>query len=43
MRQEIIAAFDNERFFVYQAFKPSIAENALRRSIFGKGFNLERK
>lgn len=42
MRQEIIAAFDNEGIFVYQAFKPSIAENAVRRGTFGKGFNLER-
>lgn len=42
MQRQIIAAFDHEGIFVYQAFKPSIADEAVRRGTFGKGFNLER-
>ena len=42
MHRQILAAYDSEGIFVYQAFKPSIAEEALRKGTFGKGFNLER-
>jgi hypothetical protein len=42
MQRQILAAYDSEGIFVYQAFKPSIAEEALRKGTFGKGFNLER-
>lgn len=42
MQRQIIATFDNEGIFVYQAFKDSIADEALRKGTFGKGFNLER-
>jgi hypothetical protein len=38
----IIAAYDAEGIFVYQAFKPAIVDEALRQGTFGKGFNLER-
>jgi Domain of unknown function (DUF4291) len=38
----IIAEYDAEGLFVYQAFKSSIVEEALRQGTFGKGFNLER-
>jgi len=40
--KKIFANFDLEGIFVYQAFKPEIAEEALRLGTFGKGFNLER-
>jgi len=40
--KKIFASFDLEGIFVYQAFKPEIAEEALRLGTFGKGFNLER-
>jgi hypothetical protein len=40
--RSIIADYDDEGIFVYQAFKPGIVEEALRRGTFGKGFNLER-
>ncbi|WP_414621666.1 DUF4291 domain-containing protein [Calothrix sp. CCY 0018] len=42
MQRQILAAYDSEGIFVYQGFKPSIAEEALRKGTFGKGFNLER-
>lgn len=42
MLRQIFASFDTEGICVYQAFKPSIADEALRRGTFGKGFNLER-
>lgn len=42
MERQILAAFDNEGIFVYQAFKPSTAYEAVRQGTFGKGFNLER-
>jgi hypothetical protein len=42
MQRQILAAYDREGIFVYQAFKPSIAEEALRKGTFGKGFNLQR-
>lgn len=42
MPRKIFAAFDNEGIFVYQAFKASIADEAVRKQTFGKGFNLER-
>lgn len=40
--KKIFANFDLEGIFVYQAFKPEIADEALRLGTFGKGFNLER-
>ncbi|MEO1427633.1 MAG: DUF4291 domain-containing protein [Cyanobacteria bacterium J06633_8] len=42
MQRQILAAYDSEGIYVYQAFKPSIAEEALRKGTFGKGFNMER-
>ena len=42
MQRQILAAYDSEGIFVYQAFKPSIVEFALRKGTFGKGFNLDR-
>jgi hypothetical protein len=42
MQRQILADFDNEGIIVYQAFNPSIAEEAVRLGTFGKGFNLER-
>ena len=42
MQRQILAAYDSEGIFVYQAFKPSIAQAALSKGTFGKGFNLER-
>mgnify|MGYP001793209386 FL=1 len=42
MQRQILASYDSEGIFVYQAFKPSIAEEALRKGTFGIGFNLER-
>ena len=42
MQRQILAAYDIEGIYVYQAFKPSIAKEALVKGTFGKGFNLER-
>ena len=42
MQRQILANFDNEGIIVYQAFNPSIAEEAVRLGSFGKGFNLDR-
>ncbi|MBV6628115.1 MAG: DUF4291 domain-containing protein [Rivularia sp. (in: Bacteria)] len=42
MQRQILAAYDSEGIYVYQAFKPSIAQEALRKGTFGKGFNMER-
>jgi hypothetical protein len=42
MSREVRAAFDEGGVFVYQAFKPSIVEAALRRGTFAEGFNRER-
>ncbi|MCP2730724.1 DUF4291 domain-containing protein [Symplocastrum sp. BBK-W-15] len=41
MRQ-ILATFDKEGIIVYQAFKPSTAEEAVRLGTFGTGFSLDR-
>lgn len=41
-RREIRAAFDEEGIFVYQAFKPGIAEETLRIGSFGEEFKLSR-
>jgi hypothetical protein len=43
MDRQIIARFDNKGIFVYQAFKNSIADEALSKGTFGKGFNLNRR
>lgn len=42
MEKQIFADFDDQGIFVYQAFKPTIADEAVRQGTFGKGFNLER-
>lgn len=42
MSRQIFASFDPEGIFVYQAFKHSIADEALCLGTFGKGFNMER-
>ena len=40
--RSILADYDEDGIFVYQAFKPNIVEEALRQGTFGKGFNLDR-
>jgi len=42
MEHQIIAAFDNEGVFVYQAFNHHIADEALRQGTFGRQFKLTR-
>jgi len=42
MSRQIIAEFDKDGIFVYQAYKASTADEALRKGTFGKGFNLDR-
>jgi hypothetical protein len=42
MTRQVLAAFDDDGIFVYQAFKPEIVEAALRRGTFAEGFNLDR-
>ncbi len=42
MTAQILAAYDEQGVFVYQAFEPAIVEAALRRGTFDKGFNLDR-
>ena len=41
MQRQILASYDSEGIFVYQAFKPSITEEALRKGTYGNGINLE--
>jgi hypothetical protein len=41
-QRAVIADHDDEGVHVYQAFKPGIVEEAVRRGTFGKGFNLDR-
>jgi hypothetical protein len=38
----ILASYDGEGIWVYQAFKPSIVEAALRKGTFDRGFGLDR-
>ncbi len=40
--RKIFASYDEQGVWVYQAFKPSIVEAALRRGTFDKGFSLDR-
>ncbi|MGH7454484.1 MAG: DUF4291 domain-containing protein, partial [bacterium] len=40
--REIRAAFDEKGIFVYQAFKPGLAEEALKKGSFGEEFKLSR-
>jgi hypothetical protein len=42
MERQILANFDKEGIIVYQAFKPSTAEEAVRLGTFGTGFSLDR-
>lgn len=42
MKRQILANFDKEGIIVYQAFKPSTAEEAVRLGTFGTGFSLDR-
>ncbi len=39
---QIIAAFDEQGLFVYQAFKDVVVDAALEKGTFGRGFSLER-
>jgi hypothetical protein len=41
-QRAIIAEYDEEGLFVYQAFKPATVDEALRLGTFGKGFSFER-
>ena len=40
--KKILASYDDKGLYVYQAFKPSIANEAIIKGTFGKGFSLER-
>jgi len=40
--RHILAQFDSETIFVYQAYQPSIAKYALDHGYFGNGFSYER-
>lgn len=40
--RQILAQFDEQGIWVYQAFKPSIVRAALEKGTFGAGFSLER-
>ena len=40
--RQILAHYDDEGVFVYQAFKPTIVQHALEAGTFSKGFNMER-
>lgn len=40
--KKILAEYDDEGIFVYQAFKPSIVEAALEHGTFSKGFSMDR-
>src|ERR1700754_2703759 len=42
MTRHILAAYDAEGLFVYQAFKPSIVAAAVRHGTFAAGFSLDR-
>ncbi len=42
MERQILAEYDEEGIFVYQAFKPEIVEDAVAKGRFGKGFGIER-
>jgi len=42
LSRSIRAVFDDSTIRVYQAYKPSIAEEAVRLGTFGRGFKLER-
>ena len=42
MKKLVYAHYDEEGVFVYQAFRPKIVEEAVRKRTFGKGFGLER-
>src|SRR3954471_19398768 len=42
MSRAVLADYDDEGIFVYQAFKPSIVAAALRRGTFAEGFNRDR-
>lgn len=40
--RRIYAAYDDDGVFVYQAFKPSIVQAALKKGTFGAGFSMTR-
>ncbi len=42
MSRQVLASFDASGVCVYQAFRPGIAESALRQGTFADGFNLNR-
>jgi hypothetical protein len=42
MTRQILAAYDDEGVYVYQAFRPSIVEAAVKKGTFGKGFGMDR-
>jgi hypothetical protein len=42
MSRQILAAYDSDGIYVYQAFKPEIVQAALAKGTFGAGFGLER-
>jgi hypothetical protein len=42
MSRQVLAAFDEQGVFVYQAFRPTTVEAALAKGTFGAGFSLDR-
>ncbi|MGB0521777.1 MAG: DUF4291 family protein [Flammeovirgaceae bacterium] len=40
--KKVMAAFDEEGVYVYQAFKPKVVAIAVEKGTFGKGFGLDR-
>lgn len=40
--KRVIAAFDDDAVIVYQAFRPEIVHEAVKKGTFGKGFSLDR-
>jgi hypothetical protein len=42
LTKQILAAYDDEGIYVYQAFKPSTVATALEKGTFGAGFSMDR-
>lgn len=40
--KRVLAAFDDDGVVVYQAFRPEIVHEAIKKGTFGKGFGLDR-
>ncbi|MEL6269642.1 MAG: DUF4291 family protein, partial [Chloroflexota bacterium] len=42
MTKQVLAAYDDEGVYVYQAFRPEIVQAALEKGTFDKGFGMDR-